>query len=190
MEIEHLFKGKAHDVKALFNKTNKVSTFMNKLSKQSILDPNKYDSDKYVGDGFEMLIEILIKSHAYDNRFGLTDYHPIQVNDNGVDGVGFNISGEKSVVQIKYRSKVDSVLTASGDKLDSMVTEAQLTHDVILEKKNSVKRHYIFTTAKDLHHYTNNVKFQNTIKCIGYDDLRSLLDNNVSFWNLCRKLVN
>ena len=189
MKIEHLFKSKAHDIKGLFEKTNKLSTFMNKLQKQSVLKPDRYDPDKYVGDGFEMLIEILIKSHAYDNRFGLTDYHPIQVNDNGVDGVGYNISGEKSVVQIKFRSKTDSVLTATSDHLDSMVTEGMVTHDVILEKKKPVKRHFIFTTAKDLHHYTNDIKFQKTVKCVGYDDLRGLLDNNISFWNLCRELI-
>ena len=74
MKISHGFGLRAHDLTALFNKTNKVSTFMGKLEKQSLIDPDRYDSNKYKGDGFEFLVEILLKSHAYDNRLGITSY--------------------------------------------------------------------------------------------------------------------
>ena len=42
MKISHGFGLRAHDLTALFNKTNKVSTFMGKLEKQSLIDPDKY----------------------------------------------------------------------------------------------------------------------------------------------------
>ena len=83
MKITHGFGLRAHDLVALFDKTNKVSTFMNKLEKQSLIDTLRYDSNKYKGDGFEFLVEILLKSHAYDNRLGITNYQPIQKDDNG-----------------------------------------------------------------------------------------------------------
>ena len=117
MEIKHGFGLRAHDLVGLFDKTNKISTFMNKVEKQSLLDVTRYDVNKYKGDAFEFLVEILLKSHAYDNRLGITSYEPVQSDDNGVDGVGFNLSGEKCVVQVKYRSNKGTVLTASSNSI-------------------------------------------------------------------------
>jgi len=44
MNISHGFGLRAHDLIGLFDKTNKISTFMNKLEKQSLIDPLRYDS--------------------------------------------------------------------------------------------------------------------------------------------------
>jgi hypothetical protein len=57
-----------------------------------------------------------------------------------------------------------------------------------LEKSNKVKRHYVITTASGLHNFTDNEMYKNQVICIGYDHLRSLLDENLSFWNLCRQV--
>jgi len=92
--IEHTFLTKCHDLKSLFEKTNKLSTFMNKLEIQSLKDPLCYDTNKYLGDGFEFFIEILLKLHPVDNRIGVYNYSPKLMNDNGVDGLGVNILGE------------------------------------------------------------------------------------------------
>jgi hypothetical protein len=189
MEIKHGFGLRAHDLVALFDKTNKVSTFMNKLEKQSILDTVRYDSNKYKGDGFEFLVEILLKSHAYDNRLGITNYEPVESDDNGVDGVGFNLVGEKSVVQIKYRSNNKSVLTSNKDHLSNMISDGMIKHKVVIPDDNTkCPRHYVITTATGLHHYTDNDNFKGFVHCIGYEQLRSMLDGNLSFWNLCRKI--
>jgi hypothetical protein len=61
MEITHGFGIRAHDLMGLFDKTNKISTFMNKLEKQSLLNPIRYDPSKYKGDGFEFFVEIFLK---------------------------------------------------------------------------------------------------------------------------------
>jgi hypothetical protein len=196
MEIKHGFGLRAHDLESLFKNTNKLSTFMNKLEKQSVIDPIRYDSNKYKGDGFEFLVEILLKSHAYDNRLGITNYEPIQIDDNGVDGVGLNISGEKCVVQVKYRSNSKTVLTANEDKLSNMISDGMFQHGVSadpnklkkISEKKSAPLHYVITTANGLHHYTDNENFKGYVHCIGYDQLRVMLDNNLSFWNLCRDI--
>ena len=143
MKITHGFGLRAHDLVALFDKTNKVSTFMNKLEKQSLIDTLRYDSNKYKGDGFEFLVEILLKSHAYDNRLGITNYQPIQKDDN------LKMISEKKVAPL----------------------------------------HYVITTATGLHHYTDNENFRGYVHCVGYDQLRSMLDNNLSFWDLCREIA-
>jgi hypothetical protein len=189
MEIKHGFGLRAHDLVGLFDKTNKVSTFMNKLEKQSVLDTNRYDSNKYKGDGFEFLVEILMKSHAYDNRLGITNYEPIESDDNGVDGVGFNLVGEKCVVQVKYRSNNNSYLTSNKDHLSNMISDGMIKHKVVISDDNmKCPRHYVITTATGLHHYTDNENFKGFVHCIGYENLRAMLDGNLSFWNLCRKI--
>jgi hypothetical protein len=196
MEIKHGFGYRAHDLKGLFDKTNKISSFMSKLEKQSEIDPLRYDSNKYKGDGFEFLVEILLKSHAYDNRLGITDYEPVQSSDNGVDGVGINLSGEKCVVQVKYRSNQNSLLTANKDHLSNMISDGMFKHGVsadtkklsLITEKKTAPLHYVITTATGLHHYTDNENFKGYVHCIGHDQLRSMLDNNLSFWNLCRQI--
>tara|TARA_B100001173_G_C16024451_1_gene563405 strand:- start:2412 stop:2990 length:579 start_codon:yes stop_codon:yes gene_type:complete len=190
MEIKHGFKDRCHDIKGLFNKTNKLSTFMNKLEKQSLKDKIRYDPKKYKGDGFEFLVEILLKSHAYDNRLGITNYEPVQSDDNGVDGFGFNLSGEKCVVQIKYRSNKKEVLSSNKDHLSNMISDGMIQHKVVISDDNKkCPRHYVITTANGLHHYTDNENFKGFVHCIGHDQLRSMLDNNLSFWNLCREII-
>jgi hypothetical protein len=196
MEIKHGFGFRSHDLKGLFDKTNKISTFMSVLEKQSLLDPLRYEPNKYKGDAFEFLVEILMKSHAYDNRLGITEYEPIQSDDNGVDGIGINLSGEKCVVQVKYRSNHNSVLTANQDHLSNMISDGMFKHKVsadeiklkMISEKKVAPLHYVITTATGLHHYTDNENFKGYVHCIGFEQLRSMLDNNLSFWNLCRKI--
>ena len=190
MEIKHGFGLRAHDLVGLFSKVNKISSFMSRLEKQSLIDPARYDSNKYKGDGFEFLVEILLKSHAYDNRLGITGYEPIQSDDNGVDGIGFNISCEKCVVQVKYRSNVKTVLTSNEDHLSNMISDGMIRHKVVVAEDNSkVPRHYVITTATGLHHYTDSENFKGFVHCIGFEHLRAMLDNNQSFWNLCREIA-
>lgn len=191
MNITHGFGLRAHNIVDLFDKTNKMSTFMNKLEKQSSIDPLRYDSNKYKGDGFEFLVEIFLKSHAYDNRIGITNYEPVQIDDNGVDGIGFNLVGEKCVVQVKYRSNNKSVLTANIDHLSNMISDGMIKHKVVIAEDNTkCPRHYVITTATGLHHYTDSENFKGFVHCIGFDQLRAMLDNNLSFWNLCRSIAN
>jgi hypothetical protein len=190
MEIKHGFVNRAHDIESLFDGTNKLSSFMRKLEKQSLIDIARYDANKYKGDGFEFLVEILLKSHAYDNRLGITSYEPVQSDDNGVDGFGFNIIGEKCVIQVKYRSNNKKLLTANKDHLSNMISDGMIKHKVVIPEENTeCPRHYVITTANGLHHYTDNENFKGFVHCIGYDQLRAMLDNNISFWNLCREIV-
>jgi len=189
MEILHGFKLRSHNLIALFDGTNRISTFMNKLEKQSQLDPLRYDPNKYKGDGFEFFVEILLKSHAYDNRLGITEYTPIQSDDNGVDGIGKNIIGEKCAVQVKYRSDKNARLTSNTDHLSNMVSDAMFKHNITKpDDPRKCPRYYVITTANGLHHYTDNENFKGYVHCIGYDQLRSILDGNISFWNLCRNI--
>ena len=190
MNLQHNFKTKAHDLEGLFTDTHLMSTFMRKLEQQALIDPIRYESQKYLGDGFEFFIELFLKLHPTDNRIGVYDYKPIQENDNGVDGIGLNIRNEKCVVQIKYRSNTKTLLTANEDHLSNMITDGMLAHNVVADisdKKNF--RHFVFTTANGLHFYTDNEMFKSKVKCVNYKDLRNMLDNNLPFWSKSLEII-
>jgi len=195
MKINHSFQYKAHDLLGLFDGTNKMSTFKNKLIKQAQQDEANYSYNDYVGDGFEFLVELFIELHPVDNRIGITKYEPYQENDNGVDGYGINMDGLPCAIQVKFRSDSEYELSATQDHLDSFINEAQHrmrgSHVPILyQDEDGCPRHYIFTTAKGLHHYTESVKFSGyKVKVFGWKDLESMLDGNNLFWNQTKEIV-
>ena len=190
MELKHNFKSKAHDLVALFEDTKKMSTFMRKLEKQADIDPVRYERDKYVGDGFEFFIELFLALHPNDNRIGISNYVPVQENDNGVDGIGVNIHGNKCAVQIKYRSNPKYLLTSNADHLGNFMTYAMTEHNIISDNINLKNyRHFIFTTAQGLHYHTDQELFKSRVKCIGYIDLRGMVDSNIPFWTNALEIV-
>jgi len=189
--LEHQFQTKAHSLTNLFEGVTKMSTFMRRLETESQVDPLRYDPDKYKGDAFEFFVELFLMLHPVDNRIGVTDYQPIQMNDNGVDGIGINIQGHKCVVQIKYRGNTQGLLTANQDHLSNMFSDGMLAHGVVATTGTATDeyKHFVFTTAKSLHFYTDQEMFKSKVKCIGYDNFRQLLDNNIPFWNKAMEIV-
>jgi hypothetical protein len=190
MDIKHQFQTKSHNLSGLFDKVNTLSKFMRSLEAQSLIDPLRYDSQKYLGDGFEFFIELFLALHSVDNRVGVYNYKPNQENDNGVDGTGVNILLEPSVVQVKYRSNTKDLLTATKDHLSNLFSDGMLAHNVIADTTNAKNyRHFVFTTADGLHFYTDQEMFKNKVKCIGYKELKGMIDNNLPFWEKVREVV-
>jgi hypothetical protein len=163
---------------------------MRNIEAQAMIDPIRYEPDKYKGDAFEFFVELFLMLHPCDNRVGVYNYHPTQENDNGVDGIGVNIRAEKCVVQIKYRTNTQYYLT-SQDGLSNVFTDGMMTHNVVADMSdNNNYRHFVFTTAKGLNFYTEEEMYKTKLKCFGYDDFRSMLNNNVVFWNTVREIVS
>jgi hypothetical protein len=190
IQIQHQFQTKSHDLVKLFEGIDKMSKFMRRLEEQSIIDPLRYDPNKYLGDGFEFFVELLLALHPVDNRLGVYKYSPNQSNDNGVDGVGVNILLEPCVVQVKYRSNTQTSLTATKDSLSNLFSDGMLAHNVVSDQSNPKNyRHFVFTTADGLHHYTDQEMFKGRVRCVGYNDLRSVVDGNLAFWNKLREVV-
>lgn len=188
--LQHNFKTKAHSLPQLFDGVNKMSQLIKSIDKQSLLDPLRYDPDKYKGDAFEFFVELFLSLHPSDNRVGVYNYTPNQENDNGVDGVGVNIKNEKCVVQIKYRSNTQLELSSNKDSLANLITDGMLSHNVVADMDNPKNfRHFVFTTANGLNFYTDVEMFKSKIKCFSYNDFRSLLDNNLVFWDKVREIV-
>ena len=190
-KLEHTFKTKCHDLPGLFQGVGTMSTLMRRIEAQADIDPDRYDRDKYVGDAFEFFVELFLMFHPVDNRVGVYSYQPTQENDNGVDGIGVNIRGEKCVAQVKYRTNTQGFLTANVDHLSNMFSDGMLAHGVVADMDNTKNyRHFVFTTAKGLNFYTDAEMFKSKVKCFGYDDFRKLLNNNVVFWDQVRVYIS
>jgi hypothetical protein len=191
INLQHNFKTKAHSLPRLFDNVNKMYQLMRRIESEAVLDTLRYDSEKYKGDAFEFFVELFLALHPTDNRVGVYNYKPNQENDNGVDGICVNINNEKSVIQIKYRSNTQSELTANKDSLANLITDGMLSHNVVADMVNPKNfRHFVFTTATGLNFYTDQEMFKSKVKCFGYNDFRSLLDNNLIFWNKVREIIN
>lgn len=191
IELEHNFKSKSHSLPRLFSGVTKMSQLMRNIERESLIDPIRYDSEKYKGDAFEFFVEIFLLLHPNDNRVGVYQYRPNQDNDNGVDGTGININNEKCVVQIKYRTNVLTELSSNKDSLANLITDGMMSHGVVADMNNSKNfRHFVFTTATGLNFYTDQEMFKSKVKCFGYNDFRSLLDNNLIFWDSVRDTIN
>lgn len=191
ISISHPFIHQAHDLAGLIGGCRKVSTFMNRLEKQSVLFPDRYDPDKYKGDGFEFLVEAIANLMGTHPQIGIAEYHPVTSGDVGVDGVGKGVRNQTVTVQVKYRGKTNSVLTANSDHLSNFTSASMMHHNVEIRnpKNKKEKNMVIFTTADSLHHFTKEKMFMDTVRCIGYDDLRKMLDNNQIFWAQLEQLA-
>jgi len=177
----HHFPKICYNADELLNDCNKVSTFIKRLRKQADSNPDYFEPHSYFGDGFEALVETLIKNSPIDPRIYIRDYRPITENDMGVDGFGYGPDGEIHTVQVKARSNPDGVLTANRDHISNFVAHSQM--------KYKATHMTIFTTAKDLHEEINEQMYMGSVRTIGYNDLRKLLDKNENFWRIFRDEV-
>jgi len=190
MKLEHTFLTKAHDIRGLYAETRTLKEFCGRLEQQAAKDPIRYPSEKYLGDGFESFVEILLALHPVDNRLGVYNYHPNLTNDNGVDGTGLNPRLEKCVVQIKYRGNKTKMLTTSEDHLGNLIVDGMGQFGVVYDQENPRNfRHFVFTTGQGLHFYTDQEMFKNRVKCFGWKELSELVDNNLIFWQKANHLL-
>lgn len=161
-------------------------------------------SNKFKGDVFEILCELLIRMSPLDERIGIADYHVAPIDEPGVDGFGKTFDGKPATVQIKYRLW-DWTLDAICDHLDNFRAISYAKYGV---DPQAVGHMLILTTGKEIHWKTLERQFQGKIRCIsrnasygclvgierrtipGIVSLNSLLDDNITFWDTFRGSVN
>jgi hypothetical protein len=191
IKLTHTFLSTCHDLPALLKDCNKLTTFCSRLVKQSERFPDRYDPFKYRGDGFELFTEALIKLSSVDNySIGIYDYQNSVADAPGVDGFGKSTrNGKPATVQCKYVGDHEKLLTASDGKnnLATLVSSSLLFYDV---DKNDPNCMLIVTTASGLHHYTDEKMFDKKVRCLGWEQLKRLVDGNVAFWDQFRLLCS
>ena len=188
--LHHTFKTKSHDLTGMFFEVNRMSTLIGRIQEQAQIDPLRYKVNDYMGDAFEFFVEVFLHIYNVDNRVGVYNYKPIPSHeDKGADGIGVNMRGDKSVVQIKFRGNSETLLTANEDHLSNLIVAG--AHMGIGFDQDNLKnfRHFVFTTAKSLHFYTDEHMFEGKVKCFGLEEFRKMVDNNPHFWDRCREIV-
>ena len=153
-------------------------------------------SNKFKGDVFELFTEFLIKMSPIDDRIDVYDYQLVTEDDTGVDGWGYNRSGEKVTVQVKYRMW-DWELKAIKDHLDNFRWTSYKKYGI---GENDVGRMLIVTTGKAIHWKTLERYFSGKVRCISNNasygclrgggnrtindlfSLQSLVNDNMMFW--------
>jgi hypothetical protein len=141
--------------------------------------------EKMIGDLFEIFAELYFKILSADTRVGIYDYKPEPGSDDyGVDGIAFNLKGEKVAIQVKYRS--DPTLELKGSDLKNFQGLSYATYGVPIEGKNLI----IFTNCKGLHYVTEDKVMSNKTITFGYKEISSRVENNLAFWNICKEYIN
>ena len=161
-------------------------------------------SNKFKGDIFELFTECFIKLSPIDDRIGVFDYHLVTEDDTGVDGWGYDRSGDKVTVQVKYRMW-DYQLDSIKEHLDNFRYTSYKKFGI---DPKAVGKMLIITTGKQIHWETLERDFSGKVRCISNNasygclkgagnktidslfSLKTIVDNNKHFWDIFRESVN
>ena len=153
-----------------------------RLAKQQ----EEFDEETFIGWGFELLIEAMIKLSPADGRIGITSYRPRNRNDGkdmGVDGIGIGWNGKTATVQCKYRSNPMQTLNSNDDHLSNFVSESVTKFGVTIEKSKNM---LVVTTAHGIQFDIREKMFNGQVRCIAFEHLthpkKGLINGNFGFW--------
>ena len=145
----------------------------------------------FLGDAWEVFVEMLLKSHPYDRRIGVSHYrpfHPLFGNeDHGVDGIGTGTNGSVATVQAKFKGNPRDTLTANGAHLTNFLAASQNEHGVSLEHTENM---LVITNCQGLHYYTEEKMLFKKVRCLGRDAMEQFVDNNIPFWDEFRRATS
>jgi hypothetical protein len=196
IHLIHPFRFTA-DWTALLKNVDTLQKFENRINKHCDDNTDYLNEDEvgqkvrsYKGDAFEVFVEFLIKSHPFDRRIGVSHYIPNHPSlgqaDHGVDGRGIGTNNNPATVQAKFRSDPKAELTANGSHLVNFKNSSHEEYGVLTADIDNM---LIVTNCKGLHHYTASAMLNGKVRCIGRDQLKGLVDDNLPFWDEFRKVT-
>jgi len=172
----------------LFKGVGTISTLSNRINKLSKdFEIHNYpDENKMKGDLFEIFTELFFKILSSDNRIGVYNYEPYpSIDDYGVDGYGIGMDEKPLTVQSKFRSKCNIELTK--EDVGNFPAFSMIEFDV---DKNTSTNMIVFTNAKGLHWVTESRVFVGRVRCIGYEQIKSVINGNTVFWKEIEDIIN
>jgi hypothetical protein len=179
----------------ILDSVDTLQKFENRIKRFCDADTDHLDDDErgqkvrtFLGDAFEVFVEMLIKSHPFDRRIGVSHYKPCHPNfgnaDHGVDGAGIGTNGNPATVQSKFRGDPTSELTANGAHLVNFKNSSHEEFGVLMADTDNM---LVITNCKGIHHYTASAMLNNKVRCIGRNHLKQMVDDNIPFWNEFRR---
>ncbi len=173
IKLEHHFKNTCYDIHKLLKGVTSLTTFLNRLDKQSQEQPEMWNPKKYKGDGFECLVEAIIKLNPTNTRINITNYKPSLVDNMGIDGTGETFDGMPHEIQAKMSMDPTRLITEEHEHIAMFPAMAGTKH---MGKEFQMT---LFTTGKDLHYVLEN--FNNKVRVLGRKDIEKLVNTPI-FW--------
>jgi hypothetical protein len=134
-------------------------------------------ANKFKGDHLEILAEGWFEAFGPAPDVGLLDYSPAPANtDFGVDGLGTNTNGEFSVVQVKYRSNPQDIITYAD--LARTAADGVYNFGLVPNVRGSI---WLFTNADGASNQAHQF-FGNSLVVLDRAAVRNRIDNNKMFW--------
>lgn len=180
---------------AAFEK-NIIDQCNGKFNMHGELDDSEYASEDeegkkrrtFLGDAFEVFVEMLIKSNEHDIFFGVSGYKPchphLGQSDYGVDGHGTGLNNYPATVQSKFRSP-NVELFANKDRL---VNFKNSSHEDFKVRFTDTQNMVIVTNCKGVNWFTNDKMLNKKVRCFHRDHIIQLTTNE-PFWDHFRILT-
>ena len=135
--------------------------------------------NKFKGDMLEVFSEIFFYQFQTDEALGITDYAPIEINDDyGVDARGLNVNGKQTAIQVKYRSNPDDKISYADIARTFTSAVLQLHMKDVIDNDRTV---FLFTNAGGVTGAFDTVMQKKTV-IITRGVISTKVDNNVTFW--------
>lgn len=148
-----------------------------------------FDDDaknKFKGDMLEVFSEIFFKQFESDESLGITEYQPIDINDDyGVDARGVNVNGKQTAIQVKYRSNPDDRISYADIARTFTSAVLQLHMKDVIDNDRTV---FLFTNAGGVSGAFDTVMQKKTV-VITRGVIATKVDNNITFWKNAYDLI-
>lgn len=152
-----------------YNRVETISKHMGDLNTRN----------KFKGDMLEVFAEIFFTIFQSDEGLGITQYNPIDINDDyGVDAVGVNVNGHNVAIQVKYRSNPQELITYAD--IAKTYTSALMQFNLNDVAKYN-KTLYLFTNSNGVTGAFTKV-MQQKVVIINKGVITTKIDNNKTFW--------
>lgn len=161
--------------------------FMNKIeeiTKNNFSLETEDDRYKFKGDMLEVFAEIFFSITSSDVRFGLSDYTPIEIQDDyGTDGTGINVNKHKCAVQVKYRKNVTEKIEYTD--LAKTYVSGLKRHECDLAEDNTL---FLFTTCSGVTIAAEKILGDNLV-VLNYDIINNTVSNNYNIWTVAYNTI-
>jgi hypothetical protein len=135
--------------------------------------------NKFKGDMLEVFSEIFFYQFQTDEALGITEYQPIEINDDyGVDARGINVNGKQTAIQVKYRSNPEDKISYADIARTFTSAVLQLHMKDVIDNDRTV---FLFTNAGGVTGAFDTVMQKKTV-IITRAVIATKVDNNVTFW--------
>lgn len=142
--------------------------------------------NKFKGDMLEVFSEIFFYQFQTDESLGITEYQPIEINDDyGVDARGINVNGKQTAIQVKYRSNPEDKISYADIARTFTSAVLQLHMKDVIDNDRTV---FLFTNAGGVTGAFDTVMQKKTV-IITRGVIATKVDNNVTFWKNAYDLI-